>query len=70
MTVYKRGSMYLICLVCGNRDFDIVKHFSVGDKVLRCKNCGFMIKESGYFNIISGNTLESPDEQPLPAVKK
>ncbi len=63
MTVFKRGSVFLTCLFCGDREFDIVKHISTRGKFLRCKRCGFRIKESGYFYPVLRSPPESPDER-------
>jgi len=62
MTVFIRGSVYLTCLFCEDRDFDVIRYIPKRGKFLRCKRCGFKIKESGYFDPLPLSTPESPNE--------
>ncbi len=70
MTLFKRGTVYLNCLMCGNREFTIVRHLHTRTKALKCKRCGFMFKESSYFDPILKSTPEFTDELSPLAVKK
>jgi hypothetical protein len=70
MTVFKRGSIYLTCLFCGHRDFDIIRRTSTKGKLLRCKRCSFMVKDRGYLDQMPKGTSVPTDGSSLYAVRK
>jgi uncharacterized Zn finger protein len=70
MTVFKRGAVYLNCLICGYGDFDIVRHTRIRSKALRCKKCGFMFREGGYFDSMPKGTPVPVDGHSLFTVRK
>lgn len=70
MTVYKRGAIFLNCLICGHGDFEIVRRIRTREKVLKCKRCGFMMKDSGYFDQMPGGTPVPEDGSSMYAVRK
>jgi uncharacterized Zn finger protein len=70
MTVFKRSSIYLTCLFCGHKDFDIIRHTSTKSKLLRCKRCGFMVKDSGYLDQMPKGASVPTDGSSLYAVRK
>jgi hypothetical protein len=36
--------------MCGHGDFEIIRNNRTGVKAMRCKRCGFTVKDSGYFD--------------------
>lgn len=56
MTVYKRGLVYLNCLICGHGDFEILRNYQPRGKILKCKKCGFKMRDSGYFDQMPAST--------------
>jgi hypothetical protein len=70
MTVFRRGAVFLNCLICGQRDFEIVRNNRLRGKVLRYKRCGFMVEDSGYFDLMPKGTPVPVNEHALFMVKK
>lgn len=54
MTRYMRELISLVCLMCRHNDFDVSAIVNNRYRVLKCKKCGFMFKESQYFHPVSG----------------
>lgn len=61
LTIYKRGSQFLNCLMCGNKDFDIINQAKSRNNILRCKKCDFIFKDSRYFEPIPSSIPEILD---------
>lgn len=70
MTMFKRGSRYLNCLMCGHKDFDLIIDNQTKCRALRCKGWDFIFKESEYFHPIPKSIPELSSEALLPTEKE
>jgi uncharacterized C2H2 Zn-finger protein len=39
--------------MCGQRDFIVSSKIQNGFRIMKCKRCGFIFKESSYFHPVS-----------------